>query len=174
MSWLRSHPAFFVRCAEVVPSPCCGEQFKIIGSRERICKQATGESIILIVRRLRCLNCRRIHHELPDCLVPYKRYESTCVEHVISNEVEASTIAADDTTLYRWRNWFQQQKTYLLGCLIAINARFHSHPVEVTSIPSESAHHRIGQFVGDGAGWLARVVRPLANFNLWLHTRSAF
>ncbi|WP_242966792.1 DUF6431 domain-containing protein [Desulfosporosinus sp. FKA] len=31
---------------------------------------------------MRCVNCRRIHHELPDCLVPYKRYESTCIESV--------------------------------------------------------------------------------------------
>ena len=36
LSWLRiPSPAFFVRGAEVVPCPCCGERFKIIGSRRR-------------------------------------------------------------------------------------------------------------------------------------------
>ncbi|WP_350340495.1 DUF6431 domain-containing protein [Paenibacillus hexagrammi] len=24
-----------------------------------------------------CTQCRKIHHELPDCIVPYKRYESS-------------------------------------------------------------------------------------------------
>lgn len=39
---------------------------------------------MLVVRRLRCTQCRKIHHELPDCVVPYKRYESACVEQVVS------------------------------------------------------------------------------------------
>ncbi|WP_442950370.1 DUF6431 domain-containing protein [Paenibacillus sp. DMB20] len=29
-------------------------------------------------------NCRKIHHELPDCVVRYKRYESEYIEEVVS------------------------------------------------------------------------------------------
>ncbi|MGM0883647.1 MAG: DUF6431 domain-containing protein [Bacillota bacterium] len=83
MSWMRSRPAFFVRCAEVVLSPCCGEKLSVIGSRKRTLTSEEGEYHLLVVRRLRCAQCRKIHHELPDCVVPYKRYESTCVEQVI-------------------------------------------------------------------------------------------
>ncbi|MFY2158649.1 DUF6431 domain-containing protein, partial [Cytobacillus firmus] len=36
------------------------------------------------VLRLR-INCRAIHHELPDFLVPYKRYELGCIESVLTN-----------------------------------------------------------------------------------------
>jgi hypothetical protein len=28
--------------------------------------------------------------------------------------------------------------------------------------------------VGDAPRWLERIVRPIVNINLWLHTRSAF
>ncbi|WP_307545897.1 DUF6431 domain-containing protein [Paenibacillus sp. V4I5] len=31
---------------------------------------------LLVIRRLHCSQCLKIHHELPDCIVPYKRYES--------------------------------------------------------------------------------------------------
>ncbi|WP_420852092.1 DUF6431 domain-containing protein [Paenibacillus hamazuiensis] len=65
MSWMRSHPAFFVRCAEVVPSPCCGEELRIIGNRKRKLTSEDGESRVLVVRRLRCSGCRRIIVILP-------------------------------------------------------------------------------------------------------------
>ncbi|MEC0148686.1 MULTISPECIES: DUF6431 domain-containing protein [Bacillales] len=174
MCWLRRSPAFFVRCAEVVPSPCCGEELQVIGSRKRISRNATGEAKVLSLRRLRCTGCCKIHHELPDCLVPYKRYESTCVEDVVSEDTDAAVVAADDSTLYRWKSWYNELATYWCGALSSIAVRFHQQPLEVSSTPSLSTHQRIGQIVGDAPGWLARVVRPIANVNLWLHTRSAF
>lgn len=157
----------------MVPSPCCGERLKIIGSRNRKCKESSGEEKVLRIRRLRCVNCSSIHHELPDCLVPYKRYESGCVEQVLVESVP-SDVAADDSTLHRWKAWFHEQKSYWIGCLTSIAVRFHHDPVKALSTPSQTAHHRLGQIVGDAPGWLARVVRPIANVNLWLHTRSAF
>ena len=81
---LKTHIlVFFVRCAESVPCLCCGEQLSVIGSRQRKYKNSDGETKVLIIRRLRCTHCRRIHHELPNCLVPYKRYESACIERVV-------------------------------------------------------------------------------------------
>lgn len=174
MNWLRSLPAFFVRCAEVVPSPCCGEELSIIGSRKRKLVSEDGERRVLVVRRLRCTQCRKVHHELPDCVVPYKRYESACVEQIVSEPAALSTVAADDATLRRWKNWFQEQSTYLLGALRSISIRFHQNPVESLSAFPQSAHHHFGHYVGDAPGWLARIVRPVVNSNLWVHTRSAF
>ncbi|MEW5785724.1 MAG: DUF6431 domain-containing protein, partial [Bacillota bacterium] len=48
----------------------------MIGSRKRTFINEAGEREILIIRRLRCKNCKRVHHELPDIIVPYKRYNS--------------------------------------------------------------------------------------------------
>ncbi|WP_306432881.1 DUF6431 domain-containing protein [Paenibacillus sp. J22TS3] len=174
MSWLRRYRAFFVRCAEVVPSPCCGVKLSVIGSRRRKVASEGGERRLLVIRRMRCSQCQKIHHELPDCVVPYKRYESACIEQILSGPEILPTVAADNATLARWRNWFQEQYTYLLGCLASIAIRFHQNPVEELSTPSQSAHHPFGHYVGDAHGWLARVVRPVVNVNLWVHTRSAF
>jgi hypothetical protein len=69
---------------------------------------------------------------------------------------------------------FQDQTTYLLGALKSIAIRFHQDPAEESSGFLQTAYHPFGRFVGDAPGWLARIVRPVANANLWLHTRSAF
>ncbi|WP_222126756.1 DUF6431 domain-containing protein, partial [Paenibacillus sp. 32O-W] len=103
---MRRSPAFFVRCAEVVPSPCCNTRLSVIGSRSRKLVHATGEKSEFVIRRMRCTGCRKIHHELPDCIVPYKRYESACVEKVITLEPSEVDVAADHSTLFRWRSWF--------------------------------------------------------------------
>jgi hypothetical protein len=174
MNWLRRHQVFFVRCAEVVPSPCCGEEMHVIGSRKRKIVSGGGDPRVLVIRRMRCCKCRRIHHELPDCIVPFKRYESECLEHVVSQSEASSTVAADDATLRRWRDWFREQSTYLLGALRSITIRFHQDPVEKSSVPSQTAHPDFGHYVGDAPGWLARIVHPVVNTNLWVHTRSAF
>jgi hypothetical protein len=117
-------PTFSVRCAEVVPCPCCGGSLSMIGSLYRKLSQSRGEQRLLVIRRLRCQNCRKIHHELPDCVVPYKRYESACVENGVSSEPAEIVVAADHSTLCRWRSWFRSQTTHLLGCLASIAIRF--------------------------------------------------
>lgn len=165
---------FFVRCAEQVPCPCCGERLSVIGSRRRKLVSESGEHRLLIIRPLRCTQCRKIHHELPDCVVPYKRYESACVEQVVSESVSLPTAAADDSTMQRWKDWFHEHTVYLLGALRSIAARFHQDPAEKPSLPPQTAHHEIGHYVGDAPGWLARIVRAVVNSNLWVHTRSAF
>lgn len=151
----------------MVPSPCCGERLRVIGSRQRKALDETGESRVFCIRRMRCDSCRRIHHELPDCLVPYKRYEASCVERVIAAETDVLEIAADNSTLCRWQSWMKELITYLLGCLTSITIRFHLDPVEPSSDASQPAHHRLGRYVGNAAGWMARTVRSVANSNLW-------
>lgn len=106
--------------------------------------------------------------------MPYKRYESTCIECVVSENSGLSDVAADNATLYRMRVWFNTLIPYFLSCLNAIAIRLGQDIVEEPSVPKLSAHQRIGLYVGDTAGWLARIVRPIANANLWVHTRLAW
>jgi hypothetical protein len=132
-----------------------------------------GEKIILIIRRLRCSNCDRIHHELPDILIPYKRYSSTSIESVLSEDT-VLTVASDESTIRHWRTWFQEIYYYLLGCLLSIAIRYEKNTAEgMYSLP-ESKLQKVWHYVGDAPGWLARLVRPIVNSNLWLHTRFAF
>jgi len=172
--WLRRTkiPAFFVRSAEVVPCPCCGELLFVIGSRPRVWYQSSGERSKLIIRRLRCVSCLKIHHELPEFLVPYKRYDAESIEGVVI-EPARKDIAVDESTLSRWRLWFIAWVVYAQGCLRSISIRFNL-PVENLSSRPQPALQLLGQFVGTEYGWLSRTVRSIANSHLWIHTRSAF
>jgi hypothetical protein len=118
-----------------------------------------------MIRRLECQSCERIHHELPDLLVPYKRYDAESIEGVVS-EPARQDIAADDSTIGRWQSWFLAWTMYARGCLQSISIRFNL-PVENASALSQSALHSLGRYVGLAPGWLSRVVRPIANSNLW-------
>jgi len=158
---------------EQIVSPCCGERLKVIGSRRRKCLNSDGVPMVLVVRRLRCQQCGRIHHELPDFLVPYKRYVSSCVEAVISNE-QPLVVAVDESTLRRWRNWFNGKTQAFAGCLTSLAIRYGGLTVEGESGLPKSVLLRIFHFVGDAQGWLSRVVRSVVNSNNWVQTRSAF
>jgi len=164
---------FFVRSEEQNSCPCCNGILEVIGSRKRKYLNEAGIKAVLIIRRLRCKGCRRIHHELPDILVPYKRYNRASIEAVVSKNATLS-VAADESTLFRWRSWFRRLAHHFLGCLVSITIRYQSESVEEAIRFSKSPLQRIWYFVGDAPGWLARVVRPVVNLNLWIHTRSAF
>lgn len=84
------------------------------------------------------------------------------------------TVTADESTIWRWRNWFLELIDYFLGCLKSIAIRYGREPVESSSHLPKSTLQKIWHHVGDAPGWLARIVRPVANLNLWVHTRFAF
>jgi hypothetical protein len=145
---------------------------KVIGSRSRKYLEEDTTQVILIIRRLRCNECKKIHHELPDILAPYKRYKSECIEAVVVKDDNTPlTIACDESTLHRWKNWFNSLRWYFAGCLQSITIQLGKE-IEETSRPN-SILHRIWHYVGNAPGWLARIVRSLVNWNLWVHTRSA-
>jgi hypothetical protein len=126
-----------------------------------------------MIGRLRCKSCNRIHHELPDILVPYKRYGSESIESVVTGDTTL-TVAADESTISRWKRWFSELATHFLGCLVSIAIRFNKDFVEEQSALPRSPLQRIWLHVGDAPRWLARVVRPVVNTNYWIQTRSAF
>jgi hypothetical protein len=174
MSWLKTprKRVFFVKSAEQNPCPICDGSLKVIGSRHRGYTDSAGEAVDLIIRRLRCQDCHKIHHELPDILVPYKRHASESIEAVVVGD--GDSVAADESTIRCWRRWFAEMASYLFGCLKSIAIRHGMGFAETPSQGPESALLGIWHYVGGAPGWLARVVRSVANSNLWLHTRSAF
>ncbi len=158
----------YVKSEEKSICPICGSpHLKIIGSRKRNAWQSDGEKIIMIIRRLRCINCLKIHHELPDKLVPYKRYTSSAIETVLDNTTE---IYCENGSIYRLKKWFSEIESYIAGCLSAVANRLN---LEV-NFSTGPAHRRIKSLVGESRGWLARTVRTIVNTNNWPHTRSAF
>ena len=149
-----------------MPCPCCSGELCVIGSRKRAWFKGNGDRSKLVIRRLQCQLCSKIHHELPDLLVPYKRYEAQSIEEAVA-EPPRNDIAAEQSTLARWRSWFGAWAVYAAGCLQAIALRYDL-PAVHASMPDRSAFQLLGRYVGKASGWLSRVVRPLTNQHLWV------
>lgn len=147
---------------------CAADTLRVIGSRNRRAFDSKGETLIIVIRRLRCLNCQKIHHELPDILVPYKRYLSKCIEAVIEGQWDG--ISCESSTIHRLRQWFKGMELHIKGSLASVAARMNVR-VEVAC---ERLSKSIKAYVGWEPGWLAKTVRILVNTNNWVHTRFAF
>lgn len=169
----KSRSWYYVKSLENSICPICSSsKLASIGSRQRKVLDGNGETLLLVIRRLRCRNCNRIHHELPDLIVPYKRYSSEEIETIIESEPgnSACETCCENSSIYRLRRWFQSISGHMAGCLGAIAAQ-RGLPIIAKY---RSSLQNIKAYTGDAPGWLARTVRTLSNTNNWIHTRSAF
>ena len=85
------------------------------GTRDRVMIDGSGEQIKLKIRRLRCGKCGRIHHELPDCVVPYKRHCAETIEKIIGGET--GTVPCSDGVIGRVRRWWGKVGQYFMAVL---------------------------------------------------------
>lgn len=173
MSWLKTlKQVFFVRSLEQFLCPCChAEQRKVIGTRARKLIKACGTRITMVIRRLKCSDCGKIHHELPAQVVPYKRHAVESIEAVLEDKPLLST-PADESTLKRWRLWFNGLAVRFLGIL---EAAARKSTVRTGTAPlTGNALQRIRFYLGDAGGWLSRLVQTTVRSNHWVQTRSAF
>ena len=140
----------------------------VAGSRKRILREADGERSVLIIRRLRCKHCGRIHHELPDVIVPYKHHSAEAIEEILK-ERKTETYPCEASTALRLRRWFSLLREYFERALRAIRYIHRQDEVicqELSALISLTPACL-------AAGWLKSIVRILVNSGFWLQTRFA-
>jgi len=143
---------FYVRSYEKNVCPVCENTIRTIGIRRRKYISDSGEGHTLIIRRLRCKNCNKIHHELPDILIPYKRHCADTIENIIAGE--ESGLPCEESTVRRINNWWVACLLYFENVLVSLRAK-HGVLFSLRPAPKE-------------------IVRAVVNANLWIHTHSAF
>lgn len=132
------------------------------------------EEKTLVIRRLKCQNprCARIHHELPDTVVPYRRYCVKTIELIIDKKRLTAT-PMDESAILRIRKWFETRKDSIYGGLLGLAALLGTDFAEEPSVRPKSVLERIHTLFGERPGWLKLAVRILVNHCRWPHTRSA-
>lgn len=140
----------------------------IIGSKKRSLRESDGNSMTLIVRRLKCLHCHRIHHELPDMIIPYKRHCADTVEEILSG-TDKQTYPCETSTALRLKIWFSLLREYFERSLTAIKHLYKQ---------DEQLQQELSSLISLcpaslATGWLKRLVRILVNSGFWLQTRLA-
>lgn len=158
---------FYVKSKEKSYCPYCSGEFKVVGSRKRILFRKDGTISRLVIRRLQCRNCIRISHELPDLIVPYKRYESDAISDVLENAQNTENICcpAECSTMQKWKIWFFLLHSYFEASIRAIAELMDIH--SSISLPLYPLSRQPD-------GWLKILVRNLVNSGRWRHTRSAW
>ncbi len=160
---------FLVKSRETAICPICGNLLKVIGSRKRSLIEFDGHKKTLIIRRLKCEHCIRIHHELPDIIVPYKRYSSEAIESGICSIQEG--LPCEFTTIRSWKIWFYLLEEYFEATLEAIKLMYTDY-IELQK--EISLLQPLKNRKKEPDGWLKKLVRITVNLNRWIHTRSAF
>ena len=101
--------------------PSCQGVLAYRDSRIRIRKKEGGRKDLLMIRRFRCKNCHSYHNELPDCLSPYKHYETEVISGVLDGVVTPEDADSEDypsmQTMRHWLWWLQINLSNIEGYL---------------------------------------------------------
>ena len=143
---------YYVYTVEIVICPVCGHpHLTLKGRRKRILIKPGDNKICLKIRRLRCENCNKIHHELPDTIVPYKRHCAETIEEIITEKVSNAT-ACYESTINRIWAWWAAMHLYIEKLLESLKEKYGIYLTKEKK--------------------LAEIVRALVNTHLWPGTRS--
>ena len=155
---------------EQIPCPRCQSQLDAYDRRDRKYRNINGDQKILVIRRLRCCNprCRRIHAELPDFLVPYKRYAVDVITGVLTGT--AIVAPTEESTRQRWKIWHRQIRDHLLGVAASVRRNLQEINRTLLASPLEKSPFEIPLLTDLG---LAELVRLAVNTGNWITTRSA-
>lgn len=104
--------------------PECKGKLQYRDSRVRIWKFYGGKVRHLIIRRMKCNVCGRIHNELPDCSVPYKHYGNEVIENVLDEVSTPEDASSEDypceRTMKRWKYWLAENLHRVEGTLRSV------------------------------------------------------
>lgn len=143
--------------------PVCGGLLDYRDSRSRIMKASGGISSWILIRRLKCGGCRKLHNELPDILTPYKHYASEIIEDVADGAVTADDLATEDypceATMERWKGWIDRNILRIDGMLKSVGYRLLDFSEQLL----KSGISLLMELREAGAGWLGTVLRLIYN-----------
>jgi len=81
--------------------PDCGQLLSGYDTRARKAIDCAGVAHWYSLRRLKCLDCNKLHLELPDFMMAHKHYNAQTIKDIIENNSESCP--ADNSTIWRWR-----------------------------------------------------------------------
>lgn len=87
--------------------PNCGGKLKYYDSVPRVVRDKGRVTEWVLIRRMRCESCERLHRELPVYIFPYKQYKAEIIQGVIEGIITCETLGYEDypceITMTRWR-----------------------------------------------------------------------
>lgn len=149
--------------------PICSGALKVRDTKRRKLRCSTEEIAdkTYLLRRMRCEICGKLHTELPDCMKPYKHYETDAIQAEIDGLQENPS--ADESTLRRWKAEFQKAKDQIEGKLRALWSERSG--IHYPLLPQDSLLRILREQI---PCWLRFVNKALTNREFDIHTQFAF
>ena len=135
-------------------------------SKNRKALKDDGTKHIYRLRRLKCSSCNTLHTELPDFMLPFKHYETSVIEKAL--EGSDGHCPADNSTMNRWRSWFERNRTLIESSLSSLWTQLHGSHV---SLNESFSLLDVLNLIRSGC--LKHAAKLLINSGLWLHTQFA-
>lgn len=112
--------------------------------RKRIIRYLGGKKNHIMIRRMYCPACRKIHTELPDILLPHKHYEAKAIESAVDGRLnEDDPETADGPTkpsIRLWIAWFRDNfsriSSFYAKSNQSIRFEHNSHPDQGNKLPA--------------------------------------
>jgi hypothetical protein len=136
--------------------PHCGQELIYRDSRLRIWRHCDKPADRILIHRMLCRTCHRLHTVLPDVLVPHKHYGASEIETVLESEVRNDEVS--DSTAARWRIWFNGNKAQIEGVLQSLKLESEDKLPELRS--NESLFFHLNTIFHN---WLSVVSRLVIN-----------
>lgn len=126
-----------VRCSR------CGGVLLCRDKKMRKYKDTDGTTRQIRIRRMKCMNCKHLHSELPDFLIPYKQHIISVVENYVEETVLGEELLRESIPDSRTRkNWY----FWIISILKSIKENrsqygsklFFDSPIKITNLIKKS------------------------------------
>ena len=153
---------FVISGTEPLSCPICGGDLAAYDRKTRKMHTRSNGITVLLLRRLRCRHCKKLHTELPDLLVPYKRYSRESIEDVLAGSRAGEP--NDERTRSKIRRWYRQIRSYLDGIWKRIVTQTFASPKKIPSfLEMVTAAVNSGFWTTHPNGPVRMAIKPVAS-----------
>lgn len=143
--------------------PDCGEELVHRDYKDRIMRNEGFFRKFVIIERLKCKPCDRLHTALPDFLVPYKHYIAEVISGVLDKVVTSEDLDGEDSpcerTMRRWILWFRKNQARIEGYMKSLGYRL----LELSEDFLSSEISLVTSLRELSGFWLEKILRTIYN-----------
>lgn len=153
----RNDTLLIVHGQEIHRCPVCNGELFRRGTCHRKTQNAYGETTEYQLRVMKCRDCKKTHRELPNPIVPYKRYDAEAIIEIRDNPGESICDPNVGARIISWLEW-----------LIIYARHILESQRRILSLPLPNVSDKITN------SELSMLVRIVVNSQNWLHNRTVW
>lgn len=98
---VKKEDYYCIQSYDVSVCPECKAKLKVRGSKKRWVIDKDGIKKCYSLRQLQCMECKKIHIEYIDTIIPYKHYSAEAIQDALTDS--SSSCVAENSTIRGWK-----------------------------------------------------------------------